>query len=115
MGEKRAPESARVEEQIVVAWKRYADRKAQGLQRISEGACYLDPRPCPFEPHVVVVGLLSDLDRHAPRSPRRIQLLVRPGRHRSSRRRLDGRRRAPHRERGQENPRFAAHCGRRSL
>src|SRR5438874_3783348 len=50
MGEKRAPESARVEEQIVVAWKQYADRKAQGLQRISEGACYLDPRPCPFEP-----------------------------------------------------------------
>src|SRR5882672_4443196 len=50
MGEKRAPESARVEEQIVVAWKRYAERKAQGLQRITEGACYLDPRPCPFEP-----------------------------------------------------------------
>ncbi|HYR51797.1 MAG TPA: GAF domain-containing protein [Candidatus Dormibacteraeota bacterium] len=50
MGEKRAPESARVEEQIVVAWKQYAERKAQGLQRITEGACYLDPRPCPFEP-----------------------------------------------------------------
>ena len=50
MGEKRAPESARVEEQIVVAWKHYAERKAQGLQRIAEGACYLDPRPCPFEP-----------------------------------------------------------------
>ncbi len=50
MGEKRAPESVRVEEQIVVAWKRYAERKAQGLQRIAAGACYLDPRPCPFDP-----------------------------------------------------------------
>src|SRR5258706_2254828 len=50
MGEKRAPESARGQEQIVVAWKQYAERKEQGLQRIPEGACYLDPRPCPFEP-----------------------------------------------------------------
>ena len=49
MGAKRAG-SARVEEQIVIAWKRYADRKAQGLHRIAEGACYLEPRPCPFDP-----------------------------------------------------------------
>jgi len=49
MGAKRAG-SARVEEQIIVAWKRYAERKAQGLSRIAEGACYMDVRPCPFEP-----------------------------------------------------------------
>src|SRR5258705_6132413 len=49
MGTKRAG-SARIEEQIVVAWKRYAERKAQGLHRIAEGACYMEPRPCPFEP-----------------------------------------------------------------
>ncbi len=48
MGAKRAG-SARVEEEIVVAWKRYAERKAQGLERIAEGACYMEPRPCPFE------------------------------------------------------------------
>ncbi|HXL15178.1 MAG TPA: hypothetical protein VN972_03760, partial [Methylomirabilota bacterium] len=49
MGAKRAG-STRVEEQIIVAWKRYAERKAQGLSRIAEGACYMDVRPCPFEP-----------------------------------------------------------------
>ena len=49
MGTKRAG-SARIEEQIVVAWKRYAERKAQGLHRIAEGACYMEARPCPFEP-----------------------------------------------------------------
>src|SRR5882672_348689 len=49
MSAKRAG-TARVEEQIIVAWKRYAERKAQGLRRIAEGACYMDVRPCPFEP-----------------------------------------------------------------
>ncbi len=48
MGAKRAG-PVRVEEQIVIAWKRYAERKAQGLERIAEGACYMEPRPCPFE------------------------------------------------------------------
>jgi signal transduction histidine kinase len=51
MGAKRAG-STRIEEQLVVAWKRYAERKAQGLHRIAEGACYLESRPCPFEPRV---------------------------------------------------------------
>ncbi|HEY2924675.1 MAG TPA: ATP-binding protein [Candidatus Eisenbacteria bacterium] len=49
MSSKRASGSARVEEQIVVAWKRYAERKAQGLNRIVEGACYLESRRCPFD------------------------------------------------------------------
>lgn len=49
MGAKRAG-SARIEEQVVVAWKRYAERKVQGLHRIAEGACFLESRPCPFEP-----------------------------------------------------------------
>jgi signal transduction histidine kinase len=51
MGAKRAG-STRIEDQLVVAWKRYAERKAQGLHRIAEGACYLESRPCPFEPRV---------------------------------------------------------------
>ncbi len=49
MGARRAPGSARVHEQIVAAWKRYADRKVQGSDRVAEGACYLESRPCPFE------------------------------------------------------------------
>ena len=39
----------RIEEQVVLAWKRYAERRAQGLHRIAQGACYLEPRPCPFD------------------------------------------------------------------
>src|SRR5437867_8834473 len=49
MGARRASGSARIEEQIVAAWKRYADRKSQGSQRVAEGVCYLSPRPCPFD------------------------------------------------------------------
>src|SRR5438477_3335391 len=49
MGAKRAG-STRIEDQVVLAWKRYAERRAQGLHRIAQGACYLEPRPCPFEP-----------------------------------------------------------------
>ena len=49
MGAKRAG-STRIEDQVVVAWKRYAERRTQGLHRVAEGACYLDARPCPFEP-----------------------------------------------------------------
>jgi signal transduction histidine kinase len=52
MGAKRASGSARIEEQIVIGWKRYADRKAQGCQRVAEGVCYLSPRPCPFDPRL---------------------------------------------------------------
>ena len=50
MGVRRPAGTARIEEQIVLEWKRYAGRKAGTDQRVAEGACYLDPEPCPFEP-----------------------------------------------------------------
>ena len=49
MGAKRASGGARIEEQVTIAWKRYADRKVQGANRVAEGVCYLESRPCPFE------------------------------------------------------------------
>jgi len=66
MGAKRAG-SARIEEQVVVAWKRYAERKAQGLHRIAEGACYLEPRPCPFEPRADFESRFAQDCIHCPR------------------------------------------------
>jgi signal transduction histidine kinase len=49
MGVRRPAGTARIEEQIVLEWKRYAGRKAGSPERVAEGACYLDPRACPFE------------------------------------------------------------------
>jgi len=49
MGVRRPASTARIEEQIVLEWKRYAGRKAGTDQQVAEGACYLDPAPCPFE------------------------------------------------------------------
>ena len=49
MRAKRASGTARVEEQIVLEWKRYAARNLGGEDRVVLGACYLDARPCPFE------------------------------------------------------------------
>jgi len=66
MGAKRAG-STRIEEQVVVAWKRYAERKAQGLHRIAEGACYLESRPCPFEPRADFESRFTQDCVHCPR------------------------------------------------
>src|SRR5689334_20063904 len=66
MGAKRAG-STRIEEQLVVAWKRYAERKAQGLHRIAEGACYLESRPCPFEPRADFETRFAQDCIHCPR------------------------------------------------
>jgi signal transduction histidine kinase len=66
MGSKRTG-SARIEEQVVVAWKRYAERKAQGLHRIAEGACYLESRPCPFEPRADFESRFAQDCIHCPR------------------------------------------------
>ncbi len=49
MGAKRASGTARLEDLMLLAWKRYADRKAQGANRVAQGACYMESRPCPFE------------------------------------------------------------------
>jgi len=49
MGVKRSSGNARVEEQLVAAWKRYAVRRAGSPARAAKGACYLEARRCPFE------------------------------------------------------------------
>ena len=49
MGVKRSSGNARVEEQLLAAWKRYAVRRAGSPARAAKGACYLEARPCPFE------------------------------------------------------------------
>jgi len=50
MGVKRSSGSARIEEQLILGWKRYAARRVGSPDRVAKGACYLEPRPCPFEP-----------------------------------------------------------------
>lgn len=49
MGVKRSSGSARVEEQLVLEWKRYAARRARSADKVAAGACFLESRPCPFE------------------------------------------------------------------
>jgi signal transduction histidine kinase len=39
-----------MEDQLVLEWKRYAARRAQSADRVAAGTCFLEPRPCPFEP-----------------------------------------------------------------
>lgn len=50
MGMKRSSGTARLEEQLILAWKRYAARRTGSAEGAASGACYLEPRPCPFEP-----------------------------------------------------------------
>ena len=59
MGVKRSSGSARVEEQLVLEWKCYAARRARSADRVAAGACYLEPRPCPFEASVILQGSRS--------------------------------------------------------
>jgi len=49
MGVKRSSGNARMEEQLLAAWKRYAVRRAGSPARAAKGACHLEARPCPFE------------------------------------------------------------------
>ena len=49
MGVKRSTGAGRIEEQLVLEWKRYAARRTHSADRVASGACYLEPRPCPFE------------------------------------------------------------------
>jgi signal transduction histidine kinase len=49
MGIRRTSGTARLEEQLVLAWKRYAARRVGDADRAAQGACYLESRPCPFE------------------------------------------------------------------
>ena len=50
MGIKKSSGTARLEEQLVLAWKRYVARRVGSAERVAEGVCYLEERPCPFEP-----------------------------------------------------------------
>ena len=49
MSAKRTSGTARLEDQIVLEWKRYAEQRSGGMDAVALGACYLEPRPCPFE------------------------------------------------------------------
>ncbi len=49
MGIKKSSGTARLEEQVVLAWKRFATRRIGSADRAAEGTCYLESRPCPFE------------------------------------------------------------------
>jgi len=49
MGMKRSSGTARLEEQLIQEWKRYAARQAGSAEEVAKGACYLESRPCPFE------------------------------------------------------------------
>ena len=49
MGVKRSPGNARLEEQIVLEWRRYAERRVRSADRVASGTCFLESRPCPFE------------------------------------------------------------------
>jgi signal transduction histidine kinase len=49
MGVKRSPGTARLEEQLVIEWRRYAGRRVRPVEKVASGVCYLESRPCPFE------------------------------------------------------------------
>jgi hypothetical protein len=49
MGVKRSSGTARLEEMLVLEWRRYAGRRVRPVERVASGTCYLEPRPCPFE------------------------------------------------------------------
>ncbi len=77
MAAKRGPGAAQVEERIIQEWKRYAARQAGDAQRVASGACYLEARPCAFEPRpdfetrflqdcVHCARLQAAIERHAP-------------------------------------------------
>jgi GAF domain-containing protein len=49
MGVKRSPGTARLEEMLILEWRRYAGRRVRPVERVASGTCYLEPRPCPFD------------------------------------------------------------------
>lgn len=49
MGIRKASGVARLEEQVVLSWKRYVARRIGDADRAAQGTCYLESRPCPFE------------------------------------------------------------------
>ena len=49
MGLSRPAKNASIELQLLESWKRLAVRRCGSAERAATGACFLDPRPCPFE------------------------------------------------------------------
>lgn len=50
MGVSRQAKNAVVETTVLESWKRFAARRCGTAAAVAAGACYVDPRPCPFEP-----------------------------------------------------------------
>ncbi len=50
MGVSRKSKSATVDISLVQAWKRYAAKRCGSGEAVQGGACFLEVRPCPFEP-----------------------------------------------------------------
>ncbi|HEY7728355.1 MAG TPA: hypothetical protein VID50_07855, partial [Candidatus Eisenbacteria bacterium] len=80
MPQKRASARAQLEERVLAEWKHYAGRQVGGADRVAAGACFLSPRPCPFEARpsfearfaqdcVHCARLQGAVERHAPAPP----------------------------------------------
>lgn len=49
MGVSRPAKNAPIEATLLESWKRFAARRCGSGEAVAAGACFLDPRPCPFE------------------------------------------------------------------
>jgi signal transduction histidine kinase len=49
MGVSRSAKNLSIETALLESWKRFAARRCGSADAVAGGACYLDPRPCPFE------------------------------------------------------------------
>jgi signal transduction histidine kinase len=49
MGVSRPAKNVSIEVTLLQSWKRFAVRRCGSAESVAAGACYLDPRPCPFE------------------------------------------------------------------
>ena len=49
MGVSKPAKTASLELTVLQSWKRFAARRCGSADAVASGACYLDPRPCPFE------------------------------------------------------------------
>jgi len=52
MGVSRPAKSGLIELTLLESWKRFAARRCGSVELVAQGACFLDPRPCPFEARV---------------------------------------------------------------
>jgi signal transduction histidine kinase/GAF domain-containing protein len=52
MGVSRPAKGGVLEATLLESWKRFAVRRCGSVELVAKGACFLDPRPCPFEARV---------------------------------------------------------------